>query len=49
MVYSGDSKVEEIIENGGGRKNANSQFYDQNRQDAISRVLVVQNSARGPR
>jgi len=33
----------------GGRKYANSQFSDQNRQDAISRVSAVQNSARGPR
>ena len=30
-------------------KYANSQFSDQNRQDAISRVSAVRNSARGPR
>jgi len=29
------------------RKYANSQFSDQNRQDAISRVSAVQNSVRG--
>jgi len=34
---------------GSGRKYANSQFSDQNRQNAISRVSAVQNSARGPR
>ena len=39
----------EMIGDGGGRKYANSQFSDPNRQDAISRVLAVQNSARGPR
>ena len=32
------------IGDGGGRKYANSQFADQNRQDAISRVSAVQNS-----
>ena len=41
--------AKETIEDGGGRKYANSQFSDQNRQDAISRVSAVQNSARGPR
>jgi len=30
-------------------KYANSQFSDQNRQDAISKVTAMQNSARGPR
>jgi len=34
---------------GGSRKYANSQFSDQDRQDAISRASAVQNSARGPR
>jgi len=41
--------VKETIGNGGGRKYANSHFSDQNRQDAINRVLAVQNSSRGPR
>jgi len=41
--------AKETIVDGGGRKYANSQFSDQNRQDAMSRVLAVQNSARGPR
>jgi len=41
--------AKETIENGGGRKYANSQLSDQNRQDAISRVSAVQNSLRGPR
>jgi len=39
----------EMIWDGGGRKYANSQFSDQNRQDAISSVSAVQNSARGLR
>jgi len=34
---------------GGGKKYANSQFSDQNRQDAMSWVSAVQNSVRGPR
>jgi len=46
-------EAKETIENGGGRKQANSRFalqkFNQNRQDAISRVSAVQNSARGPR
>ena len=41
--------AKEMIGDGGGRKYANSQFSDQNRQDAISMVSAVQNSARGPR
>jgi len=41
--------AKETIGNGGGRKYANNQFSDQNRQDAISRVTAVQNSVRGPR
>jgi len=41
--------AKEKIGDGGGRKYANSRFSDQNRQDAISRVSAVQNSARGPR
>ena len=41
--------AKETIGNGGGRKYANNQFSDQNRQDAISRVAAVQNSVRGPR
>jgi len=39
----------ETIRKGSGRNYANSHFSDQIRQDAISRVLAVQNSARGPR
>ena len=38
--------AKETIGDGGGSKYANSQFSDQNRQDAISRVSAVQNSAR---
>jgi len=41
--------AKETTGDGGGRKYANSQFSDQNRQDAISRVSAVQNSARDPR
>ena len=41
--------AKETIGDGGGRNYDNSQFSDINRQDAISRVLAVQNSARGPR
>jgi len=41
--------AKETNKDGGGRKYANSQLFDQNRQDAISRVSAVQNSARGPR
>jgi len=51
--YLSDKKhpkvAKETIGDGGGRKYANSQFSDQNRQDAISRVSAVKNSARGPR
>jgi len=39
----------ETIGDSGGRRYANSQFFDQNRQDAISRVSAVQNSAIGPK
>ena len=41
--------AKEMIGDGGGRNYTNSQFSDQHRQDAISRVSTVQNSARGPR
>ena len=41
--------AKDTIGDGGGRKYTNSQFSDQNRQDTISRVLAVQNSAMGPR
>jgi len=41
--------AKQTIGDGSGRKYANSQFSDQNRQDAISRVSAVQNSARVPR
>jgi len=37
--------AKETIGDGDCRKYANSQFSDQNRQDAISRVSAVQNSA----
>ena len=37
------------IGDGGGRKYANNRCSDQNRQNTISRVSAVQNSARGPR
>jgi len=36
--------VKETIGDGGARKYANSQFSDQTRQNAISRVSAVQNS-----
>jgi len=42
-------EAKETIGDDGGMKYANSQFSEQNRQDAISRVLSVQNSVRGPR
>jgi len=42
-------EVKKTFGDGGGRYYAHSQFYDQNRQDAIRRVSAVQNSARGPR
>ena len=42
-------EVKETFGDCGGRSYAYSQFSDQNRQDAISRVSAVQNSARGPR
>ena len=51
--YLSDKKnpmaAKETIGDGGGRKYANGQFPDQNRQDVISRVSTVQNSARSPR
>jgi len=49
LVHSEDSAAKETIGDGCGRKYANGQFSDQNRQDSIKRVLAVQNSARGPR
>ena len=33
--------AKEMIGDGGGRKYANSQFPDQNRQDAISREILL--------
>ena len=55
-VYAGEvfelqknpMEAQETIGDGGGRKYANSQFPDHNRQDTISRVSAVLNSARGP-
>ena len=41
--------AKERIDYGGGRNHANSQFSDQDTQDAISRVSAVQKSARSPR
>jgi len=49
LMYSGDLDANETIGDGGGWKYANSQFSDENRQDAISRVSAVQNSVGGPR
>jgi len=49
LEYSGDSEAKETIGDGGGRKYAKSQFYNQNRQSAISRVSAAQNSTRGSR
>jgi len=48
LVHSVDSEAKETFGVGGGRNYDNSQFSNQNRQDAISRVSAVQNSARGP-
>jgi len=42
-------EAKETIGDGGGRKYANSQFFNQSKQDTISRVSAVQNSVRGPR
>jgi len=49
--YLSDRKIQarETIGDGVGRKYTNSQFSNQNRQDAISRVSALQNSATGPR
>jgi len=41
--------VKETIGDSNCRIYANSQISDQNKQDAISRVSAVLNSARGPR
>jgi len=46
LVYSG---AKETTGDGDGRKYVNSQFSDQNRQDAISKVSAVQSSTRGLR
>ena len=42
-------EVKETFEDSFGRKYANNQFSDQHRQEAISRVMAVQESARSPR
>jgi len=42
-------KLKETFGAGSGRNYSNSQFFNQNRQDAISRVSAVQISARGPK
>jgi len=42
-------EAKDMIEDGSGRKYASRQFSHQHRQDAISRVSAVQNSARGPK
>ena len=42
-------EVKETFGDSCGRKYANNQFFDQHRQEAFSRVLAVQNSARSPR
>ena len=41
-------EAKETLGDGCGRNYANSQSANQNRQDAISRVSAVLNSARGP-
>jgi len=43
------AEVKKTFGDGGGKNYANSQFSDQNRQDAFSMVSAVQYSARGPR
>ena len=51
--YLSDKKnpmaAKETIGDGGGRNYDNSRFSNQHRQDAISKVSAVQNSARVPR
>ena len=47
--YKNPMAAKETFGDSDGRNYANSQFSDRNRQDAISRVSAVQNSARGPR
>ena len=42
-------EAKETIGDGGGRNYDNSRFSNQHRQDAISKVSAVQNSARVPR
>jgi len=42
-------EANETFGDGDGRNCTNSQSADKNRQDAISRVSAVQNSARGPK
>jgi len=42
-------EAKETIGHECGRNYTNGQFFNQNRQDAISRVSAVQDSARGPR
>jgi len=49
MLGENPMAAKETIGDGGGRKYANNEYSDQNRQDAFNRVLAVQNSARGPR
>jgi len=41
-------EAKETFGDSGGRKYANSQPANKNRQDAISRVSAVQNGTRGP-
>ena len=45
LVYPMEAK--ETIGDDSDRKYANAQFFNQNKQDAISRVSAVQNSMRG--
>jgi len=49
--YLSDNSIEakETFGDGSGRNYSNSQTVNQNRQDAISRVSAVEESARGPR
>ena len=42
-------EAKKVFGDGGGTNYANNQFSNQNRQDGISRVSAVKNSARGPR
>jgi len=49
LVYSGVLEAKETIGDGGGRKYANNQFSNQNRQSARCRLCRIAREARGER